>query len=229
MRAKYEFDDWPVDVFVDRANAAEQLAVSLNMWRGARPLVIGIPRGGVPMGRIIADRLEGDLDILLTRKLHAPDDPELAIGAVDESGCVRVSEAARRAGVDADYIQARAGEQAAEIRRRRALYTANRSPIDPRGRVVIVVDDGVATGATMMAALQALRLQHPRRLICAVPVASREAAAKVRGIADDAVILRTPVVFDAVSQFYGRFPQVEDEEVIAALDTHRVVPRSVNP
>jgi predicted phosphoribosyltransferase len=176
------------------------------------------------MGRIIADRLDGDLDIVLTRKLHAPGNPELAVGAVDESGWVYVSDVARLAGADDAYIQRQVAEERETIRRRRALYTPDRPPVDARGRVVIVVDDGLATGATMIAALHAMRAHHPLRLVCAVPVASREAAAKVGSLAQEVVVLKRPAYFDAVAQSYARFPQVDDEEVISTLEKPRVEP-----
>ena len=170
--------------FRDRAEAAEQLAHALKRWRGTNPLIEAIPRGAVPMGKIIADALDGDLDVVLTRKLRAPGAPELAIGAVDETGWVYVAEHARATGANDDYIRGQVADQLETIRRRRRRYTPDRTPLDPRGRVVIVIDDGLATGATMIAALHAIRAQHPLQLVCAVPVASPEAVDKVRAYAD---------------------------------------------
>jgi predicted phosphoribosyltransferase len=203
--------------FRDRAEAAERLAVALERWRGSRPLIEAIPRGAVPMGRILAERLEGELDVVLTRKLRAPGNPEFAIGAVDETGWTYVADYARSAGADDAYVHRESGEQLATIRRRRADYTPGRAPLDPKGRVVIVVDDGLATGATMIAALHALRAREPSRLVCAVPVAAPDAVERVRAYADEVVVLVTSAAFHAVSQFYARFPQVEDDEVIAML------------
>ena len=204
-------------IFDDRSDAAEHLATALARWRGKDVLVSAIPRGAVPMGSIIAERLDGDLDVVLTRKLHAPGSPEFAIGAVDETGWVYLADYASETGATPEYVQAQVAAELATIRRRRAQYTPERSPLDPRGRVVIVVDDGLATGATMIAALHAMRARHPSQLVCAVPVGSREAVQKVRQIADDVVALDTPALFYAVGQFYRDFRQVDDVEVIKTL------------
>jgi putative phosphoribosyl transferase len=171
----------------------------------------------VPMAKRIAALLGGDLDIVLTHKLRAPYQPELAIGAVDETGWTYVDEEAASVGADADYIARETAEQLATLRARRASYTPSRPPRNAQGRVVIVVDDGLATGATMIAALHALRAHQPRRLICAVPVAPPDTLQKVAKYADEVVCLEAPEFFGAVSRFYRRFPQVDDDEVIAAL------------
>ncbi len=179
--------------------------------------MLAIPRGAVPMAKVIADALDGDLDVVLIRKLPAPGSPEFAIGAVDETGWSYVANYASEAGATPEYITRATAAEMATMRRRRAQYTPVRPPLDPAGRVAIVVDDGLATGATMIAALHAVRARGPERLICAVPVASIEAVETVRAHADDVVCLQTPAFFHAVGQFYQDFRQVGDDEVIALL------------
>ncbi|WP_431637118.1 alpha/beta family hydrolase [Dyella sp. KULCS107] len=203
--------------FVDRADAGEQLARALRIYRGQHPLVLAIPRGGVPVGRVIADALDGELDVVLVRKLGAPSNPELAIGAVDEQGRVSLSDYAAATGADEAYVARETAQQLALIRQRRHRYRPRHPPIDPAGRVVIVVDDGLATGSTMRAALAAVRARHPASLICAVPVAAPHSLVELKGQADDVVCLSAPPDFRAVGQFYQRFEAVPDEEVIELL------------
>ena len=203
--------------FRDRADAAGKLAVALHAYRGKNPLVLAIPRGAVPMGRVLAAELGGELDIVLVRKLRAPDSAELAVGAIDESGWTYVADYARSVGADDAYLGEEKRRQLETLRKRRAQYTPQRAPHDAAGRIAIVVDDGLATGATMIAALHAVRAKKPARLICAVPVAAPESLEKVRPYADEVVCLATPREFHAVSQFYDAFPQVEDEEVVKLL------------
>jgi len=203
--------------FRDRDHAARQLAAALSDYQGKAPLVLAVPRGAVPMGRIIADALGGELDVVLVRKLPAPFNPEYAIGSVDESGWTYVSDLAAAAGATPEYIEQEKQRQLTTIRRRRAEYTPLRPPIDPAGRIVIVVDDGLATGATMISALHGLRERKPAKLVCAVPVAPPDTLERVRQYADDVVCLETPYNFQAVGQFYRDFPQVEDEAVAEIL------------
>jgi predicted phosphoribosyltransferase len=203
--------------FRDRTDAATQLAAALAGYRGRNPLVLAIPRGAVPMGKVLAETLGGELDLVLVRKLPAPGSPEFAVGAVDESGWAYVAPYAREVGADAGYLREEQARQMETLRRRRAQYTPHRAAHDAAGRIAIVVDDGLATGATMIAALHAVRARKPARLVCAVPVAAPESLEKVRPYADEMVCLDAPPGFHAVSQFYGSFPQVEDEEVMRLL------------
>jgi putative phosphoribosyl transferase len=204
-------------VFRDRIDAAEQLADALAAYRGQRPLVLAIPRGAVPMGRVIAQRLDGELDVVLVRKLRAPFSPEFAVGAIDETGWAYIAPHARQAGADERYLDEEKTAQLETLRKRRAAYTPDRPPIDPRDRVAIVIDDGLATGATMIAALHAVRARGPAKLVCAVPVAAPDSVEAVRPFADEIVCLDTPWDFGAVGRFYRNFDQVEDDEVIAML------------
>jgi len=203
--------------FESRIDAARRLAEALAHYRGRNPLVLAIPRGAVPMGRVLADELEGELDVVLVRKLRSPASSEFAVGSIDESGWAYVAEYAASAGADQAYLEQEKRFQLEVLHKRRAQYTPRRAPIDANGRIAIVVDDGLATGATMIAALHAARAKQPARLVCAVPVAAPESLELVRSHADEVICLDAPEGFFAVGQFYGEFRQVDDEEVIALL------------
>ncbi|WPC67268.1 phosphoribosyltransferase family protein [Rhodoferax ferrireducens] len=204
-------------MFRDRDEAAGRLAEKLKSYRGKNPLILAIPRGAVPMAKIVADKLGGELDVVLVRKLRAPHQPELALGSVNESGWTYLADFAQLYGGSADYLEGEKRTQMETIRQRRAQYTPIRPPIDPAGRIVIVIDDGLATGATMISALHGLRAMKPAQLICAIPVSPPDTLAKVADLADEVVCLEAPPFFQAVGQFYQHFPQVDDDEVIELL------------
>jgi predicted phosphoribosyltransferase len=201
--------------FRDRHEAATLLAERLAAYRGLNPLVLGVPRGAVPMARIIADALDGDLDVVLVRKLRAPGQPELALGAIDEAGTVVRG---RYFGLASDdYLREEIRIQQEILRNRRELYTQARPAIDPEGRVVIIVDDGIATGASMLAAIHAIRARRPRKVVLAVGVAPPDSLAALQREADEVVCLSAPAQFYAVGQFFADFGEVTDQMVVSAL------------
>jgi predicted phosphoribosyltransferase len=201
-------------VFRNRGHAARLLVERLAPYRGQNPLVLGVPRGGVPMAQLIADALGGELDLVLVRKLRAPDQPELALGAVDESGAVFRGPYFGLA--PAAYIEREIRAQHEILQRRRELYGGSPAA-DPSGRVVIIVDDGIATGASMIAAIHAVRARRPRRIVVAVAVAPLDTLDTLRAEADEIVCLHAPASFYAVGQFFSDFSEVSDAAVVEAL------------
>jgi predicted phosphoribosyltransferase len=206
-------------MFRDREDAARQLTAMLKGRIVHDPLVLAIPRGGVVTGAVLARELGADLDVVLSRKLRAPNQPELALGAISEDGRVYLNHHAKAflELIGQEYLTAESRHQLAEIARRRKLFRAVRPRAPVAGRSVIVTDDGIATGATMIAALQTVRAQDPRELIVAVPVASPDRLEQVRRWCDDVVCLLSPEEFWAIGQFYLDFTQVEDGEALQLL------------
>jgi putative phosphoribosyl transferase len=209
--------------FRDRRDAGRQLAAQLADYRRVpRLLVLGLPRGGVPVAFEVARALDAELDVLVVRKLGLPQQPELAVGAIASGGAVVLNPGVIRAAglTDAD-IEAIAGPERLELARRERLYRGDRAPPDVRGRVVVVVDDGLATGASMQAAVAALRSLHPTKIVVAVPVAPPGVADEFLGTVDDFVCVETPRDFNSVGWWYLDFGQTPDAEVRALLATAR--------
>lgn len=195
------------------------LADALGRYRSQNALVLGIPRGGVVVAQVIAERLDGQLDIAIARKIGAPFNPELALGAVAADGVPLLDEVmVRRLGVSEQHLEAEVAAQAAEVIRRQEAYRGDRPPPDIGGRVVIVADDGVATGSTMLAVLRYLRRLEPATLVCAVPCGPAETIEQLSAECDEVVCPLTPSFFMAVGQWYRDFHQVSDREVQELLE-----------
>lgn len=205
-------------LFDDRRGAGRQLAAELSEYRGSDAVVLALPRGGVAVGYEVANELELPLDVFVSRKIGAPGNPELAIGAVAEvDGLWTDEDAMRILGVDDSYMRQEAERQRHEIERRIQMYRQGRSLPDLEGRTAIVVDDGIATGYTMLAALRGLRFTHPSELVAAVPVAPQETLWRVSKEADRVVCLATPEPFYAVGFHYEGFEQLSDDDVVDYL------------
>ena len=206
--------------FRDRRDAGVRLAAQLAGYKAESPVVLALPRGGVPVAAEIAIALAAPLDLILVRKIGVPFQRELAMGAVVDGGeptIVRNEDVIALADVSEAEFQSICAAELAEIERRRRVYVGERRPTATAGATVIVVDDGLATGATMKAALRALRARAPRRLVMAVPVAPVDTLADMASEADDIVCLETPEIFGAIGAFYDDFRQISDREVIALL------------
>ena len=199
--------------FKDREEAANKLIESLSEYKGKNPLILAIPRGAVPMAKMIAEDLQGELDVVLVHKIGAPGNPEYAIGSTDERGNVHVNIDIPK--IDPKYIEETAQAELKVLKKRRETYGKN--PIDPKDRVVIIVDDGIATGSTMLAAVRSIKQYAPKKLIAAIGVAPPNAVDALEKEVDEVVCLETPVMFFAVGQFFENFPQVSDEEVISII------------
>jgi len=214
-------------MFKDREDAAHQLAAKLKGRPLKDPLVLAIPRGGVVTGAVLARELGAEFDVVLARKLRARHDPELAVGAIGEDGEEYLADYARSViGVDDEYLERERAHQIAEIDRRKARFRAVRPAAEIAGRSVIVTDDGVATGATMLAALHVIRAKQPHELIVAVPIAPPDTLDTLTHVCDHVECVLKPTWLGGISGFYGDFTQVEDEEALRLLrDYRRPAPR----
>lgn len=213
--------------FRNRIEAGRKLAELLAPYKGQRPVVLALPRGGVPVAAEVAAALDAPLDLLIVRKIGVPDQPELAMGAVVDGGVpvtVRNEDVIRLAGITEVEFEAVRERELAEIERRRARYAGGRPHPELADHTVIVIDDGIATGATTRAALRAVRARKPRKLIIAVPVAPTDTLELLRDEADEVVCLEAYEAFGAIGFYYGDFRQVSDQEVIEALARHPALP-----
>jgi predicted phosphoribosyltransferase len=217
--------------FIDRFDAGRGLAQALAKYKGQRPVVLALPRGGVPVAAEIAIALQAPLDLILVRKLGVPMQPELAMGAVVDGTTplvVRNDDVIQMAGIEEQEFEAVCSRELAEIERRRQRYLGDRKRVDLADQTAIIVDDGIATGATMRAALRATRQRSPARLVLAVPVAPSDTIAALRQEADDVVCLEDYEAFGAIGLYYSDFRQISDEEVVETLrsfPTERYPPR----
>lgn len=212
--------------FIDRREAGRLLAAELVRSKLLDPVVVALPRGGVPVAVEVAQALHAPLDLVMVRKIGAPWQPEFAVAAVVDGArpeIVTNEEAVRATGVSRKYIEERAEEELGEIERRRAKYLRGRAQQPLSGRTVVLVDDGIATGTTVRAALKALRRAQPGRLILAVPVAPPHTVRELREQVDELVCLLEPPGFDAVGAFYQVFDQVGDDEVVRLMDAQAAV------
>ncbi len=204
--------------FADRVEAGRLLADELKNYQTEKTVVLGIPRGGIIAAREIAHQIGGKLDFILAHKIGAPANPELAIGAVVEGGKIFVDpEIEQRLGIDNAYIKEEARHQLDIIHQRSENYRKILPQVPRKGRTVIITDDGAARGLTMQAALWAVRQEHPKKLICALPVAPESAVRVMSKYADEVICLRCPDEFYALGQFYSNFQQVEDQELFQIL------------
>jgi predicted phosphoribosyltransferase len=209
--------------FHDRIDAGRQLAAALTEFE-SRPdvVVLGLPRGGVPVAHEVATQLHLALDVCLVRKLGVPGHEELAMGAIADGGIEVLSlDLIRELGIPQRLVQQTAVRERLELERRDRLYRGGRPPAIVNGRVVLLVDDGLATGSTMEAAIRVLRQQAPARLVVGVPVGPRETCERLRAVADQVVCLSTPAPFDAVGAWYEEFPQTTDDEIMRLLGPTR--------
>lgn len=207
-------------LFEDRKDAGRQLAGALVKYKSRQPVILALPRGGVPVAAEVAEQLEAPLDLVLVRKIGVPVQPELAMGAVvdgEQPLIVRNQDVIELAGVSEETFHAVCKEELAEIERRRIRYLGGRARCDVKGQVAIIVDDGIATGATTLAAIRALRKREPKELVLAVPVAPLETLQRLHAEVDAIVCLDTPQDFGAIGYYYRDFRQVGDDEVIAIL------------
>lgn len=212
-------------IFKDRTDAAEKLAKKLEWLKNENPIILAIPRGGVVTGDVIAKTLGVKLDVIVSRKVGAPNNPELAIGAVVHDGSFFPnSDIIDTLGIPKRYIEQEISEQLKEIDRRLIKFRGSKE-YDLKGKTVVLVDDGIATGATMFVAIEWVKKQNPKRVVIAIPVGPRDTIEKLMAVAE-VVVLDVPVFFNAVGEFYDTFEQVEDYRVVEIMSTYGYRPKN---
>jgi len=220
----------PRKLFFDRADAGQQLAERLARYGPQQPIVLALPRGGVAIGFEVAKKLGALLDVLVARKLGAPGNPEFGIGAIAEGGIMLLNQKEiPLLGIKQEEMEDLVAKESAEMERRIRLFRGNRHNPQVSGRVVILVDDGLATGVTARAAIESLRLAKPAKLVFAVPVCAKESSAALKSLVDELVCLYEPEDFIAVGEWYEDFPQLSDEEVVRLLDEARETIQGAKP
>jgi len=210
-------------MFLNRTDAGRQLAEALSSYKGKDVVVFALPRGGVVLGEEVARSLGAPLDLIVVRKIGHPLSPEYAIGAITDDGDM-VTNPEETATLDPDWIARAATKELREAKRRRALFLRRRQPVDVKNKTAIIVDDGIATGLTLEAAMHQLRKQHPRKIVVAAPVAAADTVNRLRSEVDDLVVLEVPHgLFGAIGAFYQSFDQVSDEEVVELMKSSAVI------
>jgi putative phosphoribosyl transferase len=219
-------------IFENRTDAGRQLATALLKYRGRHAVVLALPRGGVPVAAELASALDAPLDLMVVRKIGVPRQPELAMGAVTEGAepiVIRNAEIIEASGVGDEEFDAACSKERAEIERRSECYLGNRQRVEIGGRIAIIVDDGIATGATILAAIKAARSRKPKELVLAAPVAPLDTIKMLHSEVDAIVCLNTPADFAAIGYFYRDFDQVSDDEVIGILKRFPVAEPGLAP
>ena len=208
--------------FLDRADAGRKLAELLLGYRSEEPIVLALPRGGVAVAFEVARALRAPLDVCVVRKIGVPGQPELAMGAIAEGGAVVLDpKLMRRVGVSQEEVAALVERKAAEVEERVALFRGARPPLDLHGRMVLLVDDGIATGNTMLASIKSVRARGPRTLVLAVPIAATQAVEQMTPLVDEVVCFEESEALGAIGYFYEDFTQVSDTQVIQLLERSR--------
>ena len=210
-------------IFVNRQDGGKKLAQKLKKYSGKNAIVLGLPRGGIVTGFEVAQSLELPLDLVVPRKIGAPDNPEFAIGAITEDGNHVIEQKLLNSyGVSEEYLQAKIEKEKKEAKRRLKLYRGERKALDIKNKIAIIVDDGIATGSTMIAAIKSVKAKKAKKIIVAIPVTSRSALKKIEKMVDEVIYLDAPFLFGAVGAFYQEFGQTEDKEVINLMQKAKV-------